>query len=162
MVEYFCPGYGWVLIETTGGKTPYETKRQVINRVCFPEDEKDTKHDYIYPLMTCEERWIWFNNENIYPIYIDCNQGSKSQMFSENIIEIDNFIANYSFLLTRKVFHQYEKFLGFELEGEDLQHLQTAIFFQKEAIKKLDKNSDIYDYMFFLDKSYDEYKKINV
>ena len=43
MVEYYLPGYGWVLIETTRGETPYETKRQVVNRVCYPEDEEDTK-----------------------------------------------------------------------------------------------------------------------
>ncbi|MEE8566065.1 MAG: transglutaminase-like domain-containing protein, partial [Candidatus Thermoplasmatota archaeon] len=28
MVEYYCPNYGWVLIDSTMGKTPYETNKQ--------------------------------------------------------------------------------------------------------------------------------------
>ncbi|MCK5258222.1 MAG: transglutaminase domain-containing protein, partial [Thermoplasmatales archaeon] len=112
MLEYYCPGYGWILIDPTKGTTPYEPKRQVINRVCYPVDEDNTKTDYIFSLMKGEERWMWIDNENVYPYYVDCNEGSKSKMFSENEVTTDSFTADYTFLLTQLVFHQYEQCLG--------------------------------------------------
>ena len=106
MVEYYCPGYGWVLIDPTAGKTPYATKRQIINRICFPEDEENTKTDYIFRFMKGEERWLWIENENVQPYYVDCKTGSKSKMFYEGEVETDSFTADYAFLLTQLVFHQ--------------------------------------------------------
>ena len=82
MVEYYCPGYGWVLLETTGGKTPYATYHQVINRVCYPQDEKDTKRDYIFPFMKGEERWLWIDTDDVSPYYVDCDsRKQKSNVY---------------------------------------------------------------------------------
>lgn len=162
MVEYYCPDYGWVLIDPTKGETPYDTKKQVVNRVCYPEDEEDTKTDYIFPLMKGEERWIWINTENVYPYYVDCDEGSKSQMFNESEITTDSFTADYAFFRTHNVFHQYEKYLKMNLTGENLGHLQDAISYQKQATSKLQENDDIDEYIYFIDKAYDEYKDIDI
>jgi len=162
MIEYFCPDYGWVLIDPTKGETPYDTKKQVVNRVCYPEDEEDTKTDYIFPLMKGEERWIWIDTENVYPYYVDCDEGSKSQMFTESEITVDSFTANYAFFRTQNVYNQYEKYLKMNLTGENLEHLQDAISYQKQATSKLQENDDINEYIYFIDKAYDEYKEIDI
>jgi len=162
MFEYYCPDYGWILIDPTRGKTPYEPRRQVINRVCYPEDENDTKADYIIPLMNGEERWLWINNENVYPHYVDCDkEGSKSKMFSENEVTTDSFTADYAFLLTQLVFHQYEQCLGGDLVGENLKHFQNATRYQKQAVIDLCTSDDPFEYIFLMDKAYYEYKEID-
>jgi|GEM_PF-843448 len=160
MVEYYCPGYGWVLVETTGGKTPYETKRQVVNRVCYPDDEQDTKKDYIFPFMKGEERWLWMDTENVFPYYVDCKTGSKSQMFSETAISIDSLTADHAFVLTQIVFRFYQKYLGKNLTNENLQHFQNASTDQRNAIVMLNANNSE-GYIFYLNNAYDEYRKIN-
>jgi len=160
MFEYYCPDYGWILIDPTRGKTPYEPRRQVINRVCYPSDENDTKADYIIPLMNGEERWLWINNENVYPYYVDCEEGSKSKMFSENKITTDSFTADYTFLLTQIVFHQYEHCLGGDLVGENLNHFQKATCYQKQALSDLCTSVDPFEYIFLMDKAYNEYREI--
>jgi hypothetical protein len=160
MVEYYCPGYGWVLVETTGGKTPYATKRQVVNRVCYPEDEQDTKNDYIFPLMKGEERWLWIDNNNVFPYYVDCKSGSKSQMFSETVVSIDPLTADYAFVLTQIVFRLYQKYLGENLTDENLLHFQNASMYQKDAIITL-KGNNAEGYISLLNRAYDEYKEID-
>lgn len=160
MVEYYCPNYGWVLIDSTMGKTPYETNKQIINRICYPSDEDDTKKDYIIPFMKGEEQWLWIDNENIYPYYIDCDEGSKSQMFSENQITTNSFTADYAFFITQSVFHQYRKYLGENLNEQNLLHLDNAIDNQKKGINEFKENQDINEYIYHMDKAYDEYKQI--
>ncbi len=162
MIEYYFPDYGWVLIDTTKGETPYDTNRQVINRICYPSDENDTKKDYIIPFMKGEERWLWISDENIHPYYIDCNEGSKSQMFVEGNITINSFIADQIFFKTQMVFHQYQKFLGINLNQENLEYLNTAILYQKKAILEFTEKKDVFDYIYYIDKAYDEYKKIEI
>jgi len=160
MVEYYCPGYGWVLVETTGGKTPYETKRQVVNRVCYPKDEKDTKKDYIFPLMKGEERWLWIENINVFPFYVDCKSGSKSQMFSEAVVSINRLTADYAFVLTQIVFRLYQKYLGENLTDENLHHFHNASLYQKDAITAM-KADNPDGYISFLNRAYEEYKEID-
>ena len=159
MVEYYCPGYGWVLIDTTAGKTPYATKRQIINRICFPEDEENTKTDYIFRFMKGEERWLWIENENVQPYYVDCKTGSKSKMFYEGEVETDSFTADYAFLLTQLVFHQYEQYLGVNLTGENLGHFQNATIFHNTAISEF-QQSNIQSYIDYMNLAYDEYLSI--
>jgi hypothetical protein len=160
MVEYYCPGYGWVLVETTAGKTPYATKRQVVNRVCYPEDEQDTKNDYIFPLMKGEERWLWIDNTNVFPYYVDCKSGSKSQMFSEAVVSIDSLTADYAFVLTQIVFRLYQKYLGENLTDENLHHFHNASLYQKDAITAM-KADNPDGYISFLNRAYEEYKEID-
>jgi hypothetical protein len=137
MAEYYCPGYGWVLVETTYGKSPYATKHQVINRICSPQDEKDTKRDYILPFMTGEERWLWIDNSHVAPWYADLDKGSKSQMFTEKNLTTDKVSADYAFSLTEIVFRQYQTCLGKNLSGGNLQHFDNAISYQHQAILSL-------------------------
>ncbi len=160
MVEYYCPGYGWVLIDPTFGKTPYSTKKQIINRICFPEDEEDTKRDYVYSTMRGEERWIWIDNEYIKPVYIDCNEGSKSQMFYEGNIEIDEFTADYAFLQAHLVYYQYEKYLGKDLSVHNQEYFQNALEYQTSALQEFSQ-SNIQAYIENMYLAYQEYLKID-
>ena len=162
MVEYYTPGYGWVLLDSTKGKTPYETKRQIINRICFPEDEDDTKTDYIFPYMKGEERWLWIDTDDVFPYFVDCDRGSKSQMFIESEIMTDSYKVDYSFLLTQIVFHQYEQYLGMNLSGENQQHFENATMYQKQAMEKLIETEDVNDYIYYMDSAFDEYKEIEL
>jgi hypothetical protein len=160
MVEYYCPGYGWVLVETTGGKTPYDTKRQVVNRVCYPKDEEATKKDYIFPLMKGEECWLWIDNINVFPYYVDCKSGSKSQMFSEAVVSIDPLTADYAFMLTQIVFRLYQKYLGENLTDENLHHFHNASLYQKDATTAM-KADNPDGYISFLNRAYEEYREID-
>ena len=160
LVEYYIPSYGWVLLDSTNGKTPYPTFHQIINRLCSIEDEENTKQDYITRFMKGEERWIWINNEHVKPYYVDCKQGSKSQMFQENILSVQPFAADYAFFRTQNVFNQYEKYLGSPLSTDNELHLQQAIQFQLQACNTLADTGNINDYVFYIEKAYDEYKSI--
>jgi hypothetical protein len=161
MVEYYCPGYGWVLLETTKGISPYATYHQVINRVCYPQDEEDTKNDYIFPFMTGEERWLWIDTEYVFPYYVDCTTGSKSQMFTEMHVSTDQMIADYAFVLTQMVFRQYQGFLGRNFSSENQEHFQNAIMYQQQAILTLKQSQDLDGYLTFLNMAYDEYQDIH-
>jgi len=161
MVEYYCPGYGWVLLETTGGKTPYATYHQVINRVCYPQDEEDTKKDYIFPFMKGEERWLWVDTDDVSPYYVDCDRGSKSQMFTESQVFTEHITASYAFVLSQVVFSQYQEYLGINITGEDQLHYYNATLYQKQAILALQQSQDITGYLMFLNMAYDEYQEID-
>jgi len=161
MAEYYCPGYSWILIETTFGKSPYETKRQVINRICYPEDENDTKNDYIFRFMKGEERWIWVDNENVKPYYVDCDKGSKSQMFRENIVLINESTIDDIFSITQTTFIKYQHFLGRNLVGENLTYFNNAVSYQYDAIESM-KNSDPSGYTHFIQLANEEYDKISI
>ncbi len=161
MAEYYCPGYGWVLVETTRVKTPYATYHQVINRVCYPQDEEDTKRDYIFPLMKGEERWLWIDTSDVSPYYVDCDTGSKSQMFTETNISVDPTIASNAFVLTQTVFLQYQGYLGINFTGENLAHFENATRYQKQAILALKQTQDFNSYITFINMSYHEYQQIH-
>lgn len=160
MVEYYIPDYGWVLLDTTNGKTPYATHRQIINRICSIYDEQHTKHDYIYRFMRGEERWIWISDEHVQPYYVDCKEGSKSQMFPESMLTLQPFASDYAFFRTQNVFTQYEKYLGDSLSASNQQHVQNAIDFQIQACNELIETHNINEYVFYIEKAYDEYKAI--
>ena len=159
MIEYYVPDYGWVLLDTTRGKTPFDTKRQVINRICFPEDENNTKKDYIYRFMKGEERWIWIENKYIKPHYVDCDEGSKSQMFTEKFILTCDLVASACFNWTKITFDKYQRFLGLNLTIENMIYFKNAVDFQKSAINSF-KNDDILGYYYFIQRASEEYDKI--
>ena len=161
MIEYYVPDYGWVLLDTTRGKTPFDTKRQVINRICFPEDENNTKKDYIYRFMKGEERWIWIENKYIKPHYVDCDEGSKSQMFSEKFILTCDLVASACFNWTKITFDKYQRFLGLNLTIENMIYFKNAVDFQKSAINSF-KNDDILGYYYLIHRASDEYDKIKI
>jgi transglutaminase-like putative cysteine protease len=160
MVEYYVSDYGWVLLDSTKGETPYLTHRQIINRICSIEDENDTKEDYILPFMRGEERWIWIDTEHVQPYYVDCDEASKSQMFTETIVSVKLFAADYAFFRTQNVFTQYQKYLGDTLSVTNQQHLDNAIDFQLQACYALVETDDINEYVYYIEKAFDEYKKI--
>lgn len=160
MVEYYIPNYGWVLLDPTYGATPYPTNRQVINRICSIEDEENTKHDFIYPFMKGLERWIWIDTASVNPYYVDCNEGSKSQMFTEAVINVPTFAADYAFFRTQNMFSQYEKFNIMDLTESDQNHFDNATLYQIDACERLVETKDINEFIFYIEKAYDEYKLI--
>jgi hypothetical protein len=159
MVEYYCPGYGWVLLDPTKGETPYATKHQVINRVCYPQDENDTKRDYLFRFMTGEERWFWIDTTAVSPWYADLKKGSKSQMFTEATVSVDELSANYAFVLTQLVFRPYQLYLGMNLTGANLLHFQNATSYQQKAITAM-QGQDVPNYITFLNQASAEYNQI--
>lgn len=161
MVEYYVPDYGWVLLDTTRAKTPFNTSRQVVNRVCHPEDENNTKTDYIFKRMKGEERWIWLSNDNVKPYYVDCKQGSKSQMFSECIVMTCDLVADACFNSTRTTFNQFQKYLGKGLTGENQAYFENAVGFQNEAINNM-KIGNPLEYYYYVQRANEEYNKIKV
>ena len=62
----------------------------------------------------------------------------------------------------RKLQKEYEKYLKMNLTGENLEHLQDAISYQKQATSELQENDDINEYIYLIDKAYDEYKDIDI
>ena len=162
MVEFYIPEYGWVLLDPTYGATPYPTDRQILNRICSIEDEDDTKKDYIFRFMKGEERWIWLDTDDVVPYYVDCDQGSKSQMFTEIVLSLQTFTVDYTFFRTQNVFSQYEKFIDMDLSSADIIHVEDAIEFQVQACKSLVNTQDINEFIFFIEKAYDEYKEISI
>ncbi len=161
MVEYYVPDYGWVLLDTTKGETPYETKRQIINRICYPQDENDTKTDYIFPLMKGEERWIWIENNNVRPYYIDCKEGSKSQMFTEEKKLVEKNLSDRCFNYTKITFNKYQRYLGMNLSCKNQIFFKNAINFQKKAINNLNRNNPE-KYYNFIKMANEEYEKIEL
>jgi len=157
--EYYCPGYGWVMIEN--GKTPYEPKKQIVNRICFPDDENDTHTDYIFKLMKGEENWLWINNENVLPYYVDCREGSKSKMFVEREVTTCSSTADEAFLWTQMTFSKYQKYLGMTLAGENLSYFENAVAFQNDAVNSL-KNGNSLEYYYHIQRASEEYNKITV
>jgi hypothetical protein len=166
MAEYYVPDYGWVLLETTRAKTPFNTSRQVINRICYPENENDTKKDYIFQFMKGEEKWIWIDNEeNVQPYYVDCETGSKSQMFKENITVTCSLVSDDTFELSRTVFGYYQEFLGQSLSPENKPYFQRALDNQTKAIYKLKMGDDplrLYKFITLMDGARQEYERITL
>jgi len=161
MVEYYIPRYGWVLLDSTKGETPYSTRRQIINRICHLDDEEDTKQDYIYKFMKGEERWIWFNTSKVTPYYLDCKEGSsRSQMFTERRVKSSSDNIEFAFYLTRQVFSKYQKYLGMNLTYADKIVFNHALNLQKQAIDHLKLHGNLELYTSYLLESYDEYNRI--
>ncbi len=161
MVEYYVTGYGWVLLDPTKGVTPYATKHQVINRVCYPVDEDNTKRDYLFRFMTGEERWFWVDTPTVNPWYSDLKNGSKAQMFTEASVSVDELSASYGFVLTQVVFRQYQRYLGMNLSGADLLHFQNATSLQHQAIAAI-QGHDVPGYIAFLNQASEEYSEITM
>jgi hypothetical protein len=160
MTEYYCPGYDWILTEVHGGKTPYEPKNQIIQRICYPEDENDTQNDFYYPRMTCIEKWFWIENENIRPFYKDLKDGSKSRGYQESEVLTSLSIGKDVIQLTENVFNEYEHYLDLTLTGQNLVYFNNAVSYQEEAVYTLKGATDPFGYIYYLDKAQEEYDKI--
>ena len=83
-------------------------------------------------------------------------------MFIEKNITTNSFTADYAFFISECVFNQYRKFLGENLTSQNLLHFNNAINNQINAIKEFKENENIMEYIYFMDKAYDEYKQINI
>lgn len=158
--EYYCPGYGWILTEVHGGVTPYEPKKQIVLRICFPEDENDTQTDFLFPKMKGLERWFWIDNQNIKPYYaIDFINGSKTRSLIENDVFTDITSGEEAYTITKEVFHKYQFFQGLNLTNENKMHFENATSFQFEAINEI-KISNVTQYISSINKAIEEYNEI--
>ena len=106
------------------------------------------------------ERWIWIDTASVNPYYVDCNEGSKSQMFTEAVINVPTFAADYAFFRTQNMFSQYEKFNIMDLTESDQNHFDNATLYQIDACERLVETKDINEFIFYIEKAYDEYKLI--
>jgi hypothetical protein len=161
MTEFYCPGYGWILAEVHKAVVPYEAKNQIIMRICSPQDEDNTSHDYFFPKMTGIERWFWIYNENVIPYYKDLKEGSRVNMTLEQSLFTDSMTAQFAFSLTEMTLMFYEQYLGSDLSGENLQHFQNAVGYQKQAILELKQSQEPDGYLSFMNRAYAEYAEIS-
>jgi hypothetical protein len=162
MTEFYCPGYGWILSEVHNAVVPYEAKNQIIMRICSRQDEDNTGHDYFFPKMTGVERWLWIDNDHVIPYYKDLKEGSKVNMFPEQSLLTDSVTAQFAFSLTEMVLRFYEQYLGSNLSGENLQHFQNAVTYQKQAILTLKQSQEPEGYLNFMNLAYTEYEEISI
>jgi len=162
MTEFYCPGYGWILAEVHNAVIPYEAKNQIIMRICSPQDEENTGHDYFFPEMTGIERWFWIDNDYVIPYYKDLKEGSKVNMFPEQSLLTDSVTAQFAFSLTEMTLLFYEQYLGSNLSGENLKHYQNAVAYQKQAILELQQSQEPDGYISFMNRAYTEYKEISI
>lgn len=160
MTEYYCPGFDWILTEVHGGVTPYAPKNQIIQRICYPEDEEDTHSDFLFPKMKCIEHWFWIENENVKAYYKDLKEGSKTRGYMESEVFTNPIVGTETIQLTQDVFNDYEYFLGLNLVGENLKHFTNATFYQNEAVYTFKGATDPYGYIYYLNKASEEYNKI--
>jgi len=160
MTEYYLHNYGWVLTEVHGAKTPHGPENQIIQRICYPEDEADTQTDFLYPKMKGLERWLWIDNQNITPYYANLKEGSKIKTFEDKKITIDSSITGYITNLTRDVYYQFEYFQGMNLSGQNKIYFENAKQYQMDAINKLIEFSDLLYYYIELQNANEEYNKI--
>jgi hypothetical protein len=158
--EYYCPDYGWILTEVHRGITPYEPKKEIILRICYPEDENDTQADFLYPKMKGLEKWFWINNQNVKPYYEkDFINGSKTTMFNENEVFANIVSGEEAIAITKEVFRMYQIYLGMNLTYENMQHYQNATSYQFEAINEIKIGNDL-QYISLMNLAFEEYNKI--
>jgi hypothetical protein len=159
MTEYYNPNYGWVLTEVHKSVTPYEPKNQIIQRICYPEDENNTAPDNYHPKMKYLEKWFWIPNENIKPVYKDAENISQIYTIKEKEIKTNEADAAEIVLVTSDAYNYYETCLGINLTGENEEYFENAISFQKQAINRfIDSEGGWYTY--YMQKAICEYKKI--
>lgn len=154
--EYYCPGYGWVLTETSIGVTPFPRKYQIILRINYPEDENHAGNRFDY-YGGCEQ-WFWLNAKNIRIWWNNNDSGARS--WSEQALFVDSTKAKNCMELTKNVYELHTKYLGIDLGGANQQHFENAVAAQKNAID-LFKQLDIDGYILSLSNSIEEYLQIN-
>lgn len=163
MVEYYSPEYGWILSDVHNAQTPFEPKHQIIQRICYPEDENNTQTDYIYKRMKGVERWIWIDNESVSPYYNKLKEdSSRSRGHTEADVFVEEMIGNDTISLTQEVYHKFEYYLGLHLTGSNRQHFQNAMSYQLDALNEFRDSNDVFHYLYYMCKAKIEYNQITV
>jgi len=159
MVEYYCPGYDWILTQAHGGKTPVVQNNDLILRICSPSDEAHTVHDYIFPKMTGEEPWLWIDTDQVKAVYTEAMDASRQTMIPAGNQTTDPATAAYAFSLTQMVFRRYQPLLGANLTGENLAHYTAAVGHQQQALS--DFAGSLPGYLSEMNTAYQEYQLIH-
>ena len=158
MIEFYCPGYGWILSQPHGGQTPVEQTRDLILRICYPADEARTIHDYVFPQMTGEEQWIWIDSSHVTPIYTMAMDQSRQTLHLTSNQTTDDITAAYTMSLSRLVFHQYQTYLGINLAGPNYHHYLNATTAQHQALT--DFSTSLTTYLADMNRALEEYQQI--
>jgi hypothetical protein len=151
--EYYCSYKGWILVETTMGRTPFRQKHDIILRINYPEDENNAGVDG-------SELYYWIDSKNV-DIAMDPLNGSGSRAWIENNIMIDKSTANLTFNLTQEVYSLHTKYIGMDLNETNTLHYTNALIAQQNAINCF-MQSDVLGYFNNMTIAYDEYNQINV
>jgi len=162
LVEFYCPGYGWILSEVHDAKMAHEPKNQIIMRICYPVDEDNTGQDYFFPKMSGVERWYWIDTSKVVPYYKDFVEGSKSNMFPEQNCTTAPETATLVASLSKSIFSYYQHYLGMDLSGENLDHFNQAVSYQQQGLQSFIDTKNPEGYLSFFMNAYQEYQHIQI
>ncbi len=157
ITQYFSPGYGWILTETSLGITPYQPKNNIIMRVNYPKDENKAGNWHTIGTGGVEY-WFWDNHKNISFLY---DHKISRRGWIENEIQTNTSYALNTFNLTKKVNILYNKYYGVNLTGINQQYYINATQAQQNAVDAF-KQSEITAYTANITYAYDQYKNIDI
>ena len=154
MCEYYCPDYGWVRADSrfNFAGTPLAYNESVVLKVIYPEDENVAGSGIegnggLVP-------WVWMTNDNI------IRGKTREWCWNEGIVPVTENVANDTLELTRNVWELFIQYNGKNLNVQDQQYFNNAIFAQQNAINCF----KLLDYNGFFDNitiAYNEYLKID-
>jgi transglutaminase-like putative cysteine protease len=150
--EYYCPGYGWVLAETTSGNHLQSSKYQMILRINYPEDENEAGTGFDY-FGGCEQI-SWTDNEKIVSEPTHKGRNEQSLLAPSNQ-------GNVSMDITKKVWEKYTIYVGIPLSQENQVRFNNATEAQINAIECFTQ-SNIIGYIVNMTIAYDEYCEIEL
>ncbi len=156
--QYYCPGYGWVFVETSYGiqKTPCEPKYNIVMRVNYPDDEnKAGNYSTGISGNGGVEQFRWIDKTFVYFSHLS----SVNSAQIEKELTTSQNLADTAFQLTQNVYEMYTKYFGVNLIGENQQHVVNATLAQKNAITCFNQ-SDIQGYIDDMTIAYIEYMEI--
>jgi len=155
--EYYCPGYGWILAETSFGVNPHQPKNNIILRVNYPEDENEAGNRFSGNggLELC----FWIEPKTVDMYMSPASKDSGVRACIEKELMTDDQNANLAFNLTQDIYELHTRYLGINLTGDNMTHFDNAILAQQNAIQCFTQ-SDVTGYYDNMTIAYDEYLNI--
>jgi hypothetical protein len=111
--------------------------------------------------MKGEERWLWTDSDSIHPYYKDCEEGSKSRMFTEGSITDSSWNISLAVTMSALVFDYYQAYLGKNLSDPNEQLFINATNHQRLAIQAF-QQEHFEGYRCHVSQAYTNYTSIEI
>jgi len=155
IVEYYTRFFGWIRLESTKGKMPYPTQRQIVAFTAHPEDE--TSNNIVNGQSPYGGVIAYWGTSNSYVSFVI----NYSYWSSQKKLQIrNNFKINKAINLASYAWNFYTIFLNENLSDEQEKNFLNATKYQKSAVRCFELK-DIGGFIENLEKALDEYKIIN-